>query len=415
VWIQDLKKALIRAKMHTRDEESSMVDLQQYEGTGRSLSKRVVAALSVGASLLLAPAAFYGGVAYGSHGTTPQTAAMDMVVEKVIEAEPKMQSCASVTENCMSNKCCMTSGMKCWRISDTMAKCSKFCPGGICWVEKPAYAFKPSYMTKDNSIFCYAVHANKQGDGITGEKDVAILSAQLKNNVGLFACNDWEVFSDTPTALSPTINTRVLPTNSEYGKFFRKDKPKKYVNTPLFYEAWKLLKADGRWSAMSWVVKVDAPTVFMPENLRTLLAPKQDDSTGVYFQNCKKVLEGFFGNLEVASAEGFKRFLEQMDTAFTTGCWRQTTEECKKGWKYGPWGEDLFMQRTMDDAEVSKISDFGLTTSGTCPGDRPKASKDDSKYVPPCKAGETKAAIHPFRNVSAWFTCLGTITGKQYS
>lgn len=400
----------------TCDEESSMAGLQQYEGTGLSLSKRVVAALSVGATLMLAPAAFYGGVAYGRHSSTPQTSALDMVVEKqMIESEPKMQNCASVTDNCMSNKCCQTSGMKCWRINDKTAKCSNLCPGGICWVEKAAYAFKPAYMTRDNSIFCYAVHAVEQGTGLTGEKDLAILSAQLKNNVGLFACNDWEVFSDKPAALSPTINTRVVPKAAEYGKFFRKDKPKKYINTPLFYEAWKLLKADGRWSAMSWVVKVDAPTVFLPDNLRSILAKKQTGSTGVYYQNCKKVLEGYFGNLEVASAEGFKRFLEQMDTSFTKSCWRQDTEECKKSWKYGPWGEDLFMQRTMDDAEVSKISDFSLTTSGTCPGDRPKANKDDTKYVPPCNAGETKAAVHPFRNVSAWFKCLGTITGKQYS
>merc|ERR1712222_173867 len=165
------------------------------------------------------------------------------------------------------------------------------------------------------------------GTGITGEKDLAILSAQLKNNVGLFSCNDWEVFSDQPAQLSPTISTRVVLT-------------------------------------------------------------KRDDSTGVYFQNCKEVLEGFFGNLEVVSAEGFKRFLEQMDTSYTSGCWRQETEVCKKGWKYGTWGEDLFMQRTMDDAEVSKISDFSLTSSGTCPGDRPKDKKKDTKFVPTCTAGD---------------------------
>merc|ERR1712086_756498 len=180
---------------------------------------RVVAALSVGATLLLAPAAFHGGVAYGSHSTTPQSAAMDLVVEKdVIESEPKMQNCAATTENCMANKCCMTSGAKCWRISDTTAKCSKLCPGGNCWVEKPGYAFKPAYM-----------------------------------------------------------------------------------------------------------------------------------------------------------------------------------------------------QRTMDDAEVSKISDFSLSSSGTCPGDRPKDKKKDTKFVPTCNPGETKAAVHPFRDVKSWFQCLGTMTGKQYS
>merc|ERR1712204_131997 len=51
---------------------------------------------------------------------------------------------------------------------------------------------------------------------------------------------------------------RVVPANAEYGKFFRKDKPDHYINTPLFYEAWKSLKADGRWAAMSWVVKVSS-------------------------------------------------------------------------------------------------------------------------------------------------------------
>merc|ERR1739844_678626 len=85
--------------------------------------------------------------------------------------------------------------------------------------------------------------------------------------------------SDEPAQLSPTISTRVLPANAEYGKFFRKDKKTHYINTPLFYEAWKLLKADGRWAAMSWTVKVDAPTVFMPENLRTILATKKDTPT----------------------------------------------------------------------------------------------------------------------------------------
>jgi len=339
-----------------------------------------------------------------------------MVTEEyTVEADPKMQDCAGATENCMSNKCCQRSGTKCWRISDSLAKCGKTCPGGNCWVEKAWYSFKPAHMTRDNSLFCYTVYAANKGKGITNDKDLKLLQTQLKNGVGLFSCNDWEVFSDKQVQLSPTIASRQLPVNSDYGTKFRKDKPDHYINTPLFFEAWKLLKADGRWTAMSWVVKVDAPTVFLPENLRNTLASKMDTATGVYFQNCKGVLEGFFGNLEVSSAEGFKRFLEQFEKAYAGGCWKQETKACKAGWKYGPWGEDLFMQRTMDDAEVAKISDFSLTTSGTCPGDRPADQKKNKLYVPPCPAGMTKAAVHPFRDVQSWFKCLGTITGKQYA
>merc|ERR1712012_1240043 len=106
--------------------------------------------------------------------------------------------------------------------------------------------------TRDNSIFCCAVHAVEQGTGITGEKDLAILSAQLKNNVGLFSCNDWEVFSDEPAQLSPTISTRVLPANAEYGKFFRKDK-KTLQLVSISRTArrfWRDSSATWRWSAL---------------------------------------------------------------------------------------------------------------------------------------------------------------------
>mmetsp|Transcript_36197 Transcript_36197/g.81776 ORF Transcript_36197/g.81776 Transcript_36197/m.81776 type:complete len:403 (-) Transcript_36197:166-1374(-) len=391
------------------DEETSQMELMQSEGRGRYFSTKVVAAVSVGAALLLAPAAYH-------YSSAPQAAAVDMVTaDYMIEADPKMQDCADTTNNCMTNKCCKTSGFKCWRITDTVGKCSKFCPGGNCWVEKPWFTFKPAVMARDNSIFCYTVYAANKGKSLENKNDLNILQTQLKNGVGMFACNDWEVFSDKVVQLSPTIQTTVLPANAEYGKFFRKDKPDHYINTPLFMEAWRKLKADGRWSAMSWVVKVDAPTVFMPDNLRSTLASKMDTPTGVYFQNCQGVLEGFFGNLEVSSAEGFKRFLEQFEKSFTDSCWRQETPVCKKEWKYGPWGEDLFMQRTMDDAEVAKISDFALTKSGTCPKDRPKDERKNKLWVPPCTAGETKAALHPFRTVSEWFKCMGTITGKKYA
>merc|ERR1712029_559346 len=69
----------------------------------------------------------------------------------------------------------------------------------------------------------------------------------------------------------------------------------------------------------------------------------------------------------MGSKNGMKRFLEQAETYYYNGgkCWRWDTEACKKQWQYGPWGEDLFMQKTMDDAEVQKKEDFTLTDTGT--------------------------------------------------
>merc|ERR1712008_82464 len=87
-----------------------------------SLSKRVVAALSVGATLLLAPAAFYGGVAYGSHSTTPQSAAMDLVVQKdVIESEPKMQSAGASATQQQSVRSCAQVATAGWKNQGTLS------------------------------------------------------------------------------------------------------------------------------------------------------------------------------------------------------------------------------------------------------------------------------------------------------
>merc|ERR1711983_705996 len=101
--------------------------------------------------------------------------------------------------------------------------------------------------------------------------------------------------------------------------------------------------------------------------------------TGTYIETCNKVLMGYFGNLEVVSKTGMKRFLEQFEGYYVNGgkCWRWDTPDCKSAWKYGPWGEDLFMQR----------------------------NKDDTDFVPSCDGAYKFVAVHPFRNITAWQTC----------
>merc|ERR1712137_323528 len=76
---------------------------------------------------------------------------------------------------------------------------------------------------------------------------------------------------------------------------------------------------------------------------------------------------------------------------------------------WGAWGEDLFMQRCMDDAEVGKISDFLLVKTGTCPKQRPPSEKDNTKYVPPCTSGMDVAGVHPLRTLDEWSECYDKI------
>merc|ERR1712194_110331 len=84
-------------------------------------------------------------------------------------------------------------------------------------------------------------------------------------------------------------------------------------------------------------------------------------------------------------------------------------DECKANlkyggggdWQYGPWGEDLFQQRCLDRHGVDKLPGYGLTNTGTCPNNRPKTDKKNSKYIPSCY--DFKAAVlHPFRDTKGF-------------
>merc|ERR1712111_303027 len=166
------------------------------------------------------------------------------------------------------------------------------------------------------------------------------------------------------------MTTSPVLVGPDFTKYFRKDKPDRYLNTPLFMDMWKQIKADNTYSLYSWTIKADAATAFLPAALKKRLSVYPESPTGVYL------------------------------------------ETCNKQWKYGPWGEDLFMQKTMDDAEVGKKSDFTLTDTGTCPGMRPKADKKNTSYVPSCTdSGVSKfIAVHPMRSLDAWKDCYSAIS-----
>jgi len=66
----------------------------------------------------------------------------------------------------------------------------------------------------------------------------------------------------------------------------------------------------------------------------------------------------------------------------------------------------------MDYGEVMTKSDFTLTDTGTCPGQRPKADKKDTDFVPSSDGVFQFAAVHPFRNVIAWKDCLDSFSKR---
>jgi len=366
----------------------------------------------VGATILLAPVAIQL-----SHPSLRQRGTVTNVIQEE-QFGAKMDECAATTENCFSNKCCKTTGYSCFLTGASTGKCAKACPpGSACNVVKPWYKALPAWTAGD-SMFCYTFYQVQRGrtpELSENPKELAILKHQKSNGLGIFACDAWKVFSDKLVDFGG-VKTQPVLINADFTKYFRKDKPDRYLNTPLFMEAWKQIKAEGNYALYSWTVKADVATVFLPNQLKQRLGDYPETESGTYIEACNKVLMGFFGNMEIVSKTGMQRFLEQFEAYYANNgkCWRWDTQECKKKWQYGPWGEDLFMQFCLDDAAVAKKEDFTLTDTGTCPGMRPKAEKDNSEFVPSCTdTGVSKfVAVHPLRNVSAWDACYKSISAR---
>jgi len=397
--------------METRsDSESQVGVLENSPGTG-GFSKKVVAAVLAGAAVLLAPVAI--------HLAQPAILQQGAVDSVQIDAETfasKLSSCADTTKDCFSNKCCKTTGYSCFQTGPSAAKCAATCPqGSSCTALQPYYKSATTWTAGD-SLYCFSFYQVQRGrttELATNPKELEILKYQKANGVGVFGCDEFKVFSDKMVDLGG-VQTDAVLVNGDFTKYFRKDKPDFYLNTPLFLEMWKKIKTDNRYSLFAWTVKADPSTVFMPAALKKRLSVYPETPTGVYLETCNKVLQGFFGNLEVVSKTGMKRFLEQAESYYSNGgkCWRWDTQPCKADWQYGPWGEDLFMQKCMDDAEVQKKLDFTLTDTGTCPGMRPKADKMNMSYVPSCTDAGVKKfiAVHPMKTVAAWKDCYAAIS-----
>merc|ERR1712026_203656 len=184
--------------------------------------------------------------------------------------------------------------------------------------------------------FCYMFYQVQRGATTKlsdNPKELEIIKYQKANSLGVFGCDAYKIFSDKKVDIGGMTTAPVL-ISPDFTKYFRKDKPDRYLNTPLFLDMWKQIKTDNTYSLYSWTVKADAATVFLPVALKKRLSAYPESTTGVYLETCNKVLQGYFGNLEVVSKNGMKRFLEQAETYYYSGSMvlGARTSSCRRPW-----------------------------------------------------------------------------------
>merc|ERR1719220_890113 len=326
------------------------------------------AALAVGAACAL----LLVGFATGSHFWSSQAFSKEVapIGLSQIAVIPPRQECAKTGVNCIAQKCCKTTGYQCYQVHSGYAKCMKSCtPGkdGDCFLHaQPMVDSKRSPITNTaNTLFCFNFYTADTGS-TKPSFELDLLRTQLFLGASIFGCEEYRVYSDVETWISPApkvINT--IKVNDVEGNFhFEKRKRSgTWINSNMFIQTWKMIKDEGAWSKWDWTVKVDIDAIFLPIRLRKYLANIDDCKTALNYMGHEKA----------------------------------TGDQA--------WGEDLFQQRCMDLHGVDKIGAYDINTDASCAAWRPEGEKKNRKWKPDCSITMTPG-IHHFKEPEAYFKCL---------
>jgi len=368
-------------------------------------------ALAVGAACAL----LLVGFATGSHFWSSQAFSKEVAPLGLnqISVIPPREQCAKVGDNCVTQKCCKTSGYNCYEVHAGFAQCMKSCtpgPDRTCLSQAPAMVAsrRSDFTNAATTMFCWAFYMADTGS-TKPSFQLELLRTQLFLGASIFGCEEYRVYSDVETWISPKgINTIKVDDVDGNFHFDHRKKTGTWINSNMFIAAWRLIKQEGAWTKWDWTVKVDIDAVFLPSRLRTYLSNVEVTQNGIYLETCKYVNFGFFGSLSVVSHDAARTYMANLD-------------DCKASLNYmgkekitgfQPWGEDLFQQRCMDLHKVDKVAAYDLHTDAACEAWRPEGEKKNAKWRPDCSMTKT-AGMHPFKKPKSYFDCLKATQPEQ--
>lgn len=234
-----------------------------------------------------------------------------------------------------------------------------------------------------SSLYCFAVARPKFGE-------LELMDTQLRRNTGIFACDEYSVFSSINREFGNVtrVQTEVVassldaPTGGIYNMS---------LNTEIFLVVWRRIFKDGLYEKHDWTVKVDPDAVFFPHRLRVRVKSREAVrnaklTQGVFLNNCRI---GNHGPIEIVSRIGMEVF-------------KQGVDKCvKKNWApFDEIGEDVFTRRCWRHLGVKPLDDFHLLSEINC-----------FENPTPCTSG--KVVFHPFKTPSTFQKCYGEATGHQ--
>merc|ERR1712203_1135025 len=198
-------------------------------------------------------------------------------------------------------------------------------------------------------FYCFSTYVADTGKTKMTVDELGNLQLQYSRKLGIFQCDNWQVFSDGDAELAPGVPfVKVYDVDGDF-HFAKRKETGSWINTGLHAAAWKAIGEAGIYKSADWVMKLDADAVFVPSRLVPILASKRVPKTGVYL-------------------------------------------------------EDLFAQQCLDSVGVPRIEAYDISTDGACEADRPEGEKKNKKFVPDCSTASTPQ-MHPYMTPKAMGAC----------
>lgn len=318
------------------------------------------------------------------------------------------EKCAKGADGCLDTGCCAEEGMQCYAKNEGWATCLDYCEPGKNrsafgdidshpWACEEVGMRTPKAWGKP-SLYCVSVVR-------TEGYEVDLMKFQLERKGGIFACDEFDVFSNTPytgrgntfwhpkdevednsplvsmfLGMGPNGRVDTIPFRPTY---VGKSMDDTAGNTELFLRFWDKVFEQGRLWHTDWTLKVDPDAVLIPDRMRPILEPVSDRNN--YIVNCDKpgMAPMMFGSVEMLSRQAMQTFHDRQ-------------QECLGGLDWKIWGEDYFLGKCFDMLGVQRENLFSAVQDGVCKG---------------VNCGDPVAgAFHPMKEHSQWENCWNQAT-----
>merc|ERR1711878_171779 len=141
--------------------------------------------------------------------------------EERLQIVPSFPACSKAGENCMSTGCCQVSGHKCFTKGKGRAQCNKTCTAGVkgftCDVVNPHSV--PVATPLGPSLYCFSVYTENTGNDTLVSHELELLNIVAARGAGIFACEEWGVFSDVSVPIDHTNGYVTIKVEDTFGEF----------------------------------------------------------------------------------------------------------------------------------------------------------------------------------------------------